>query len=401
MKFDKLCNIIINEAKSKGDKYANLIIGNANPIITIEDVLKDPTDPSRGLKLYLAPGKVERTAGRVAYIDENNARAAVRRVNWIIKQTVRKYKNSSTGLSVDRLWSYITMLLEKYQTRVWNKNVDKANTTYETRIIGNLLLPPTTKEPRGKSVWMAPGMDPNATVEQQHKPVVSVVNVKQRDPETKKVTTVQVKKAPVTAVDLVAEFEKQAEYYIALMDLDLQRTIKKIVDEGEQGATAEPPPAESEIGEYDPEDEPQEPEDTAEGLNEAVTLRDILNDPRIKDVYDPKVVKDAVKGYIEIGVLKQNVDGTIIIGPEEEKLATKIRSRANAPSDLPEISDVEPDDAELKAIEREPEIEDEEEVDPEQMAGIAKHNLGYTHGRDEEEEEEGSEEEEVSGPETW
>lgn len=306
MKFDQMCSIILSEAKQKEKKFEKLIIGNANPMFSAEDILKDPTDPSKGSKLYLA-AKEEKEKGLQPGA-EQSTRRQLRRLNWIAKTIIKKFQNREAAFNIDDMSKVIVELLERYQTKVLGKEApDRANTGYEARVIGNLLLPPTKRNPNGKSVLIVPGMDPNAGVEDSTKPIVQ----KKRDKVTNKV----VKGETVTAVDLWVRYNELVDVLDELLDPDLTQTIKEIIAQGKKASekppVEEPPveepattPAESPVGE------------AVEGevvSGSGVTLKDILRDDRINNIFTPKAVKEVLKGLIKSGAVKHNVDGTLTL----------------------------------------------------------------------------------------
>ena len=99
MKFDKFCALILNEAKEKGKKFEKLVIGNKDPIFTAEDILRDPSDPSKGTKLYLAT-KEEKEKGLTPG-DPQSIRRQLRRVNWIAKTLIKQYGKREAAFSID------------------------------------------------------------------------------------------------------------------------------------------------------------------------------------------------------------------------------------------------------------------------------------------------------------
>jgi hypothetical protein len=346
MKFDQMCNIILGEAKQKDVKFEKLVIGNQNPTFTREDILRDPTDPSKGSKLYLA-SKEEKDKG-IEVSGDQSIRRQLRRLNWIAKTIIKKFHNRAAAFSIDDMNNVITELLNRYQTKILGKkSPDKANTGYEVRVIGNLLLPPTKRNPNGKSVLMLPGMDPNATVEDAVKPIVQ----KKRDKLTNKV----IKGDTVTANDLWSKFNELSDVLDELFDPDLETTIKEIIAQGKKAAeptVSEPEPTVSEPeptaaisggdqpapasgvqeaveGEEeevdqdiadiaDTADQPEEtPTTSLPNVDEApisasgVTVGDILRDERIKNVFNPKAVKQMIKQMINTGAINRTQDGSL------------------------------------------------------------------------------------------
>lgn len=286
MNFDKLCKFILTEAVAKDEKFANLIIGNSNPVFTAEDIMRDPTDPGKGTKLYLSSPE-EKKKG-LPPGDPQSVRRQLRRINWVARKLIKKYTGSEGGISIDKLASQITELLERYQTKVlgW-EHPDKANTGYETRVIGNLLLPPTKRTPQGKSVFLVPGMDPNAGPEDAAKKIVP------KTPRTPRVKGVKsaLPGTPISANDLWQRFEEIIQYSDQYFDTDLTEIIKSYAQSGTN------------------------------------TLKDILRDEKIKNEYDPNAVRQVLKGLINQNIITKNPEtDELMLNPEDEHLATKIRS---------------------------------------------------------------------------
>lgn len=323
MKFDRLANIVINEGKQKTSKFANLEVGNANPVFRPEDILRDPTDPSKGTKLYL--GGVEAKKKGLEPGDPQSIRRQLRRVNWVAKKLIKKYQNRQSGVPLEKLSDDIREMLERYQTQVlgWNKP-DKANTGYETRVIGNLLLPPTKRTPQAKSVFIVPGMDPNAGPEAASKPV------KTRNKKTKEVST-------VSADDLLSQFDQIMDRRNVLDDPDLREVIEDIASRGG-------------------------------------TVRDILSDPRIEDQFDPQHVRDAIRGMIKSDILSKDGEGVLTLNTDYEDghrgLAAKIRGAGSREIDVDDIEDVDVDDIDVAPDT--PEDEEDIEIDTTKPAGDLK-----------------------------
>ena len=247
MKFDILCNIIL-EAK-KTDRFAKMTIGNATPVFTIEDVLKDANDPSKGLVTYLSHRDAE---GKEQVDPERLARRALRRINWVAKAAIKRLGGREIGL--EKLNRFIIDLLERYQTKVLGfEKPDKARTGYEARIIGNLLLPPTNRHPNAKGVFVPVDVTPVAKAPGQ-------------------------RKAKVDAEQISADFNRTADEHVAGFDEDLYDTIKSIIE-----------------------------------AMEAATTTDILRNPQIKGVYDPKTVKLAIKRMVEDGTIAQDNEDMLVL----------------------------------------------------------------------------------------
>ena len=416
MKFDMLCNIILNEAK--GEKFAKLVLGNQNPVFTKEDILRDPTDPSKGTMMYLS-GKDEKRRGWAVGSDQSVKRQ-IRRLNWVARGVIKRMVGKEEGLSIEKVHELITQMLERYQTIVLGQKVDKANTGYEVRVIGNMLLPPTSRNPQGKSVLIVPGMDPNATPAAAKTPIPTT----QRERRTNKI----IKTAPVTADEVFRKWEDVAEFFEQLLDTDLLETIRDIVENGGQTSieteepvaeepTAEEPVAtEAPVGEaVEGEDLPvdndaiEEPADetdlvpteepVATGTAPGVTLRDIINNPRIKGIFDPRAVKLAIKGMMKGGELAQDEEG-FIYSTGNSIAGSKSHATGGAIEAEPEeiemaaakFGEEEPKDADLKAI------EDEENIEPE-IANDAP--AWYPKVEKEPEEEPAADEEEEKSSDEW
>lgn len=291
MNFDKLCNIVLTESKKKEDKFDNLIVGNADPVFTPEDILRDPSDPSKGTKLYL--GAKEAQVKNIDPTGPEAIRRQLRRVNWVTRKLVKKYQNRQNGVSIENLSRDIGEMLERYQTTVlgWKKP-DKANTGYEVRVIGNILLPPTKRYPQGKSVFMLPGMDPDAKPEDGDKPVSSkktkAKSTKSGSYSKKSKSTPYVSHRPqVTAEDIQKRFEYIAAHQEAFFDVGLRNTIKDLALHG-------------------------------------TTMGVILSHPEIEDIFDANSVREVVKALIKSDVLSKDDTGTISLLPEEDWYSTKM-----------------------------------------------------------------------------
>jgi len=268
MKFDQMCAIVLEKA-GKAEKFANLVIGNATPSFSKDDVLRDPTDPSKGLKLYLSL-KDEKQHGW-APGSEQSIRRGLRRVNWVARTIIKEFGKRASAFSIDDMNKIIMDRLERYQTKILGMEApDKANTGYEARVIGNLLLPPTKRNPNGKSVLMLPGMDPNATVEAENTPVTPKV---ERGGKVRKY-------APVTPRDLKARYDEISEVTDDTFDPDLKQTIRDVVGAGN------------------------------------ATRKSVMKDERISGSFNPTAVKEILGGLIKAGEITEQEDGTLAIGAE-------------------------------------------------------------------------------------
>ena len=382
MKFDQMCHIILNERTAKGEKFAKLIIGNQNPVFTREDVLRDPTDPSKGQKLYLST-KEEKEKGQEPG-SEQSVRRSLRRLNWIAKTLIKKHGKKQTAFSIDDMNKVITDLLERYQIKVLGKEApDKANTAYETRVIGNILLPPTNRNPSGKSVLVVPGMDPNATVADAGKAVTPKVKSK----KTGKVET----RAPTTANDLVSRFNSMADYVDDILDPDLASTVRDIVKGGK-------------AGKEDEEDDIADKYIDTEKKKD-ITFNDVLKDERVKNIFDKRAVKSVLDSLVRRGAITMEPDGTLhdVKDPEEMEDVQALqaaRSGEKEPGEVISVPELEPEELpEPEEVENPKEIEKVplSDIPPEEISKEldAKPEIP---GKEEEEEESGVSEE---TPEWW
>lgn len=342
MKFDKLCGVIL-EGKKKDTKFSNLVVGNSAPIFTPDDILRDPSDPSKGSKLYLA-SKEEKVKG-IEPGDPQSVRRQLRRVNWIAKKLIKKYNGKE--VSIDKLTKTIAELLEGYQLNVlgWGK-ADKANTGYETRVIGNLLLPPTKRVPQGKSVFMSPGMDPSAGPESG-----SVKTATPRKSKAKRNVLdpmMDIEPEPVSAEDLQSRFEQMVQHIDAFFDDDLTDVIKAHAADGG-------------------------------------SVRDILKDPAIKDVFDPQSVKEVVRGMVKSGVLgKDPLTGSLKMKPEGSSLGSQVFAARGDTADLP--APVLDPDAEISAEEIPSDLGVEDENEAAFDSSVIPDEAPASYGTDEPEE---------------
>ncbi len=348
MKFDMLCSIILEGSKS--DRFAKMVIGNAEPVFTIDDVLKDPNDPSRGLMTYLS----HRDASGSEQPDpERLARRAVRRVNWVAKSAIKKL--GAREISLDKLNTFIIDLLNKYQTKVLGyEKPDKAKTAYEARIIGNLLLPPTQKRPNAKGVF-----------------VVS--------PETVKTAKASGNIEAVDTEKISTVFNNNADQHTEGFDPDLVITIKEIV-----GGLV-PMPLNTR-------------DDEAGGI----TVSRILKDPRIKGIFDPRATRKVIKSMIEDGSLIQDEHGFLTSNEEDVESSISNIERAREDKDIKNLEDIPTEDdveklaGEFDEEESIPDIEDDSFDDEDEEGMIdtddesAAIRLGYRDPDDEDESDEDS-----------
>jgi len=340
------------------------VIGNTEPTFSQNDILINPQDPTSGTVF----DKIQQQTNIQGWEGkgDNSLRRQLRRLNWVAYKLIKKFKNRTEGaINIDALNTAIKNTLEEYQIKVLGKRPEQIHQTYttrEARVIGNLLLPPTGHTPNAKSVFIVPGMDPHATVADANRPVIAKV----RNRLTGKIDV----KPPVTAQELVARFQTMADFAEEILDTDLTQIIKDIVSgqdyvpedepefeegpdsfegegEGEEVMPSETPVEEEPVGEAvegeDPSIVPEEPiEAPAEvPINRGptgVTLRDIINHPRIKGLFNPKAVKLAVKGLVNAGELDEDLYGNLVIG-KIESFGSKVRGDVG--------SAIEPDAEEL------------------------------------------------------
>jgi hypothetical protein len=335
MNFNKLCDIVL---EGKKEKYARLVIGNDSPVFSIDDVLKDPSDPSKGLRTYLT----HRDSKSIGDDHERLARRAVRRINWVAKAAIKKL--GQRELSIDKLNDFIIKLLEQYQTKVLgNKKPDKLRTTQEARIIGNLLLPPTKWTPQAKSVFIA---------------------------STEAVPGE--KKVEVDDEQLAKDFNNSAEGHITLYDPDLIQTIRDIVN----GVS---------IGDgYDI---------AEEGMEDGVSVSQILKDPRIKNIYDSATVRKVIKNMIELGALEKTESGNLIVpapGEEQWRKEDQEKDEKTELEDVPTEDDMEDMSDDMPSFDTGYDADDEEDYLSKSDWGddTSSSRLGY--GPDDEDDEEDS-----------
>lgn len=291
MKFNELCSLVLEGTVDKTTKYSRLKIGNESPTFSIADILRDPNDPSKGSRIYLFDNDAESKGQQVS--SEQHIRRQLRLVNWIAKNIIKKFRNRDTAFSIGDMNQVIKDLLERYETRILGKTrLDNTNIGRAVRVIGNMLLPPTGMNPEGKSVLVVPGMDPNITAEDQNQIVV---------PKYRKRSGEVVKGAPISSREVVKTFNGLIDHLDEMLDPDLIQTIRDIVS----GGDVEKTDSDSEASGYIDTDERRD-----------VTVRSILKDERILNIYSPEAVKDVLKGMIKSGTLVQNEDGTLSMAKE-------------------------------------------------------------------------------------
>lgn len=369
MRFDTFVQIL-TEGKGKAEKFSRLIIGNRTPIFTRDDFVK----PDGTIQMYLSPkDKREEDVD-----NERIIRRGLRRLNWVAKSAIKKLGDGE--ISIEKLGDFVRKLLEKYQTQVLGSTVNTALTGYETRVILNLLLPPTKKNPHGKSVFIIPGMDPNATVEDADKPVRVKVPRAPRAPRAPRGIRAPAVEAgeSINATGLYNQVMSMMDKMDEFFDPDLKSIILDIVSKGSAPGSVDSTEPESNIAQE------------SVVVEEGVTVRDILKDPRIKGVFDPNIVRQLVKGMINNNELFKDEEGSLRLRAEgdPETYGTRILNKLadvdtavdetipdTETQDIQDLDrEIEPTDAELDRIEDESE-EGISEIKPED-AGSAK-RLGY------------------------
>lgn len=420
--FDKLCDIILEGKKAK--QFARLEVANDEPVFTMEDVLKDPNDPSKGVKTYFDQKII---GSQDEDGPERVARRALRRINWVSKSIIRKV--NTRGLDLRRLHQNIMFTVEQYLRNVLrysSEQIDEAQKRIarEAAFIGNLLLPPTRRTPNAKGVFIA-------------------------EPEFVDKAGPSVKRPKKDTSDIAErishDFNMTVDEFIAAFDPDLIDTIKQIIHDGPI-VKAKPVQAESPTDELPGLSEPQiaqeavegdgfegdlsgEVEDATEDTSEDSTgvdspdeesrfegnstgasVEEILKDPRIKNVYDARIVRKIIKSMISIGTALATSDGKIkLTAPGEDTLRGRFGKWKDEKDigdleDIPgeqdvkqlahSMGEVEPTEADLKNIESEDEEDRGDEVDKEDK--LAATRLGYGKSEEEEEEEETSDDDNES-----
>ena len=388
MKFDTLCSIVLEGKKAQ--QFARIMVGNESPVFSIDDVLRDPADPSKGTKSHIdEKGEADETD------PERQARRALRRLNWVAKTAIRRIGRRE--IDIRKLHTAIIMVIEQYLTNVLRYSDDqlegmKLKIAKEAAYIGNLLLPPTERYPKAKGVFVvAP-----STLGTEGRPMKK-----------------ELKGTGETAARISKEFNMTVDEFIAAFDPDLLGTIKEII---RTGAIKKPA---KEVSEETPTEEtPEEAEEIAtESVDDpndtGVTVDDIMKDPRIRNVYDARIVRKVLKSMMSLGTVITNAEGKLIL-PEPGTEAWRGKyDKWREEKDLEKIEDF-PQDQEVKELgdtldDKEPtaadlgEIEDEEEEKEEVNTDdkIAASRLGYTEPSKEPEAEEEEEEDESSEDGSW
>lgn len=364
MKFDTLCNIILEDKKQQ--KFARIIITNPNPTFSLDDVLRDPDDPSKGVKTYLDEHLKGSEYGEP--VDEERlARRALRRLNWVAGSLIKRV--GSRELDLRKLHINIIILLEKYLKNVLrysDEQIEKMELKIakEAAFIGNVILPPSERYPNAKGVFTIAKDD---------------IEFKGGKGKTNDVEEFNV------ADRLRKEFNMTVEEYLASFDPDLIGTIKDIIKDNEfktsiSNTKFKPEEddidstIESDMGEGDGGDD--ELEESARLTFENASISTILKDPRIKNIYDPRIVRKVIKSMISLGSLKQDENGELVLAePGEEDWRMALNRSRNGDTEEVGVED----EIETPPItSNEPgEVEDEDNPDlaPEDKAAATR--LGY------------------------
>ncbi|MFA5754439.1 MAG: hypothetical protein WC905_03760 [Patescibacteria group bacterium] len=362
MKFDMLCNIILEGKKQH--KFARIHITNSSPTFAMEDVLRDPDDPSRGVKTYLDE-QLKGSESDDAPDEERIARRALRRLNWVAGTLIKRI--GSRELDLRKLHLNIIILLEKYLTNVLRYSDERIaqmelKIAKEAAFIGNLLLPPSDRLPNAKGVF-------------------SIVSDNISERPTKDDNDDNNLNISI-ADQLSKEFNMTVDEYIAAFDPDLIETIKDVIRDGDMNKSTPVDDLQDEIAE----------EGFDAGVErdiEGVTVREILKDPRIKNVYDSRIVRKVIKSMISLGSIKITDNGKMTL-PEPGEEGWRVgmdRARNKLPGGGGGDIDVLPDENELDDLQQpldaddnyvpDEDEDDEESIDINATTGIAAHRLGY------------------------
>jgi hypothetical protein len=383
MKFDTLCNIILEGKKAQ--QFARIAVANASPVFSMEDVLRDPNDPSKGVRTYIDSKPKDVAPGEEAD-EEGMGRKALRRLNWVAKTAIKR--TGSRQLDIGKLHKIVMSVVEQYLTHVMRYSDEqiagmKLKIAKEAAFIGNLLLPASSRYPNAKGAFTI---------------------ADDKIPGKKRI----IKGTGEIADRLMKEFNMTVDQYIAAFDPDLLNTIKEIIRSGaikkaareevEDGAVTEVP----------------EGEITEEGVEqgEGVTIEDILKDPRIRNVYDTRIVRKVLKSMMDLGTVIPNAEGKLILPHPGEADWRAGFDKWKDKHDL-ENGDVEfPQEGETKELgdtlgETEPtdgdlgEIEDEERGEVSTDDKTAASRLGYKKDKTEEEETEDEDEDPSDEDGSW
>lgn len=394
MKFDMLCNIILEGRKDR--QSVRITVVNATPSFSMEDILKDPSDPSKGIRSYL--DEKSKSDDGQPEDPERQARRALRRLNWVAKTAIKRVGRRE--IDIHKLHFTIMMVIEQYLTNVLryhHEHIANIQLTIakEAAFIGNLLLPPTNRHPSAKGVFG----------------IVADTEFDTKSPTAEgPAKNKKVGKDGLTVSERIAkEFNMSVDEYIAAFDPDLLGTIKDIIRNGaitkntaEEVAEPETTPEvtqeaveDDEVIGAEPESEPEagsEAEPTSEPEVEAereadtgVSVEDIMKDPRIRNVYDSRIVRKVIKSMLSLGSVITNEQGKLILPePGQEAWRSEFEGWKDAKDmeaveELPDNAEIEqtfdenePSNTELKDIEDE---EDQSGVSTEDEVAAAR--LGY------------------------
>lgn len=389
MKFDTLCSIVLEGKKAQ--QFSKIVVSNESPVFSVDDVLRDPADPSKGVKSYIDEKSEEDSTD-----PERMARRALRRLNWVAKTAIRRIGHRE--IDVRKLHNVIIAIIEQYLTNV-SRYSDEQISGMELKIakeaafIGNLLLPPTDRYPKAKSVF-----------------TISPQSVDAEGRTNKR----ELKGTGETAARISKEFNMTVDEFIAAFDPDLLGTIKEIIRDGairkpKAEVTEEMPDEGSEVAEPDAGIATESVDD----INDSgVSVEDILKDPRIRNVYDSRIVRKVIKSMLSLGSVVSTAEGKLAL-PEAGTEAWRgkydkwrdskdLETLENFPKDK-EVGELEdtlgdkgPSDSDLGEIEDEEAGKEEVSTDDK----IAAARLGYNKPsntpeeetpEDEEEEDESSE----------
>lgn len=314
MKFDELCKLVLEGVKSK--QFARIHVVDPQPMFDLSDVSRDPSDSSKGLKTYLDDKGVVDEAGNIDY--DRIARRALRRINWVARTAIKKIGNREVDLKklhqtmIASLEGYLRGVMGVDDSEIASKKMRIAK---EATFIGNLLLPKTAKLPNAKHVF---------------------------EP---------VKGTKMSPDQLSAEFEQLLNDMIEMYDPDLIGIIKKVVKEG---IVAD---QDAESSEY-------------ADVRGAATVGDVLRDRRIRNVYEPGVVRRVIKELINIGSLHEDEQGGLTIDGDEStpigKFAAKMSKVSSKGEDIDSDSAGELESTATSDIDIKPSAKDSAEgVEPE------------------------------------
>ena len=306
MKFDMLCNIVLEGKKSQ--QFARITVVNDSPTFSIDDILREPADPGKGVKSYIdeKPSDVDGQQD-----PERQARRALRRVNWVAKTAIRRAGHRE--IDIRKLHTILISIIEQYLSTVMRYSEERIkdmelSIAKEAALIGNLLLPPTDRFPKAKSVFAA------------------VIDATGLPGENKK----KDKMGPSTAERISKEFNMTVDEFIAAFDPDLLGTIKEIIRDGAIKKAPRAVEPDTDVESETPEEGSEEDEDTPDAdaleardeedemANESVdgagvSVVDIMKDPRVKGVYDPRIVRKVIKSMLALGTVIQDQTGALTL----------------------------------------------------------------------------------------